>query len=86
VQIGFLQGFLGFAVVAQNAARDPVEPAIVPRHDRAECLRLPGERPVHQLRVVRLVELADLLSPKRHRRSSVSTLDAIPAKRFPDGI
>src|SRR3979409_1009839 len=33
--IGFLHYILGFAVVAQNSAGDPVEPAIVRLHDRA---------------------------------------------------
>ena len=34
--IGFLDHVLGFAVVAQDAAREPVEPAIVRLHDRAD--------------------------------------------------
>ena len=33
--IGFLHDVLGLAVVAQDAAGDPVEPAIVRLHDRA---------------------------------------------------
>ena len=33
--VGFLDHVFGFAVVAQDAAGDPVEPAIVRLHDRA---------------------------------------------------
>src|ERR1700716_2398840 len=50
--IGLLDHILGFAVVAQDAAGDPVEPTIIPLHDGAEGRAVAGGCAPHQLRVV----------------------------------
>ena len=52
VQISFLDDVFGFAVVPYYAPGDPVEPAIMPLHDRAECRALVGERATHEFGIV----------------------------------
>jgi hypothetical protein len=37
VDIRFLDEIVGSAIITQNAAGDPVKPAIVPLHDGVEC-------------------------------------------------
>src|ERR1700716_3854819 len=50
--IGLLDHILGFAVVAQDAAGDPVEPTIIPLHDSTERRAVAGERAAHELRIL----------------------------------
>ena len=47
--IGFLHHILGFAVVAQDAAREAVKPAVVGLHDLAERGLVTASRAIDQL-------------------------------------
>ena len=49
--IGLLHDILGFAVVAQDAAGEPVEPAVVRLHDGANRCLVARQRPPHQFGV-----------------------------------
>src|SRR5579859_1081451 len=49
--IRFLNDVLGFAVVAQNAAGDPVEPAIVRLHDRPDGRLIAAARTSDQFEI-----------------------------------
>ena len=51
--IGFLHDVLGLAVVAQDAAGEPVQPAIVRLHDRANRRLVAGKRAADQFGIVR---------------------------------
>ncbi len=48
VDIRFLDGIFGFAIIPQDAAGDPVNPAIVPLHDSAERGAITGARTQHR--------------------------------------
>jgi hypothetical protein len=52
VDIRFLDGIFGFAVISQDAAGDPVKPAIVPLHDGAERPVVTGECTPNELGIV----------------------------------
>jgi hypothetical protein len=52
VDIRFLDGIFGFAVISQDAAGDPVKPAIVPLHDGAERRVVTGERTPNEFGIV----------------------------------
>ena len=49
--VGLLHHVLGLAVVAQDAAGEPVEPAVVRLHDGANRRLVARQRPPHQLGV-----------------------------------
>lgn len=46
--IGFLNDILGFAVAAQNSARQTIEPAVVGLHDLAQRGLVMAPRPLDQ--------------------------------------
>lgn len=50
--IRFLDHIFGFAVIPQNAAGDPVQPAIVPLHDGAKRRVVTGERTPNEFGIV----------------------------------
>ena len=52
VDIGFLDDIFGFAVISQDAARDPVKPAIVPLHDGAKRRIVARKRTPHEFGIV----------------------------------
>jgi len=52
VDIRFLDGIFGFAVISQDAAGDSVKSAIVPLHDGAECRVITCERTPNELGIV----------------------------------
>ena len=49
--IGFLHHILGLGVVAQDAAGQPIKPAVIRLHDRADRGFVAGKRAPHQLGV-----------------------------------
>ena len=49
--IGLLHHILGLAVIAQDAAGEPVEPAVVGLHDGADGGLVAGGRTAHQFGV-----------------------------------
>ena len=51
--IGFLEDVLGFAVVAHDAARDPIELAVMGLHDGAKRAGVAGGRPPREVDVGR---------------------------------
>ena len=84
--VGLLHDVLGLAVVAQDAAGEPVEPAVVRLHDGADRRLVARQRPPHQFgvagvegRALRYVCLAHDGSTNNR----VLGLDAAKAKRFP---
>ena len=50
--IGFLDRIFGFAVVAKDAARNAVEPAVIAPHDGAKCAAVAGKRAPHQFGIL----------------------------------
>ena len=52
VDIRFLDGIFGFAIIPQDAAGDPVKPAIVPLHDSAERGAITGACTPNELSIV----------------------------------
>ena len=52
VDIGFLDDIFGFAVIPQDAARNPIKPAIVPLHDGAKRRFVTSERAPHEFSIV----------------------------------
>ena len=52
VDIRFLDGIFGFAVISQDAAGDPVKPAIVPLDGGAERRVVTGERTPNEFGIV----------------------------------
>jgi hypothetical protein len=52
VDIGFLDDIFGFSIVPQDAAGDPVKPAIVPLHDGAKRCIVTGKRAPHEFGIV----------------------------------
>ena len=83
--IGFLHDVLGLAVVAQDAAGEPVQPAIIRLHDRANRSLVAGKRPPHQFGVAGAGE-SDLrylgLAHDGFTNNRVLGLDAPRQKRF----
>ena len=52
VDIRFLDHIFGFAIIPQDAAGDPVKPAIVPLHDGAKRRVVTGERAPNEFGIV----------------------------------
>jgi hypothetical protein len=52
--IRFLNGVFGFALVPQNTARDPVQAAVMPLHDGAECRVVTAEGTPDEFEIARL--------------------------------
>ena len=50
--IGFLNDIFGFSVVSQDAAGDPVKPAILPLHDGTKCRIVTRKRAPHEFGIV----------------------------------
>ena len=81
--IGFLDGVLGFALVAQNAARDPVQAAVVPLHDGAERRVVPVKGPPDEFGIGGLG--GDIWRGRySHEGLPFTRLDAAAGERFPD--
>jgi hypothetical protein len=50
--IGLLHRIFGFGAIAEHAAGDPIEPLIVPLHDRGKSARVPVDCTPHQFGIV----------------------------------
>ncbi len=84
--VGLLHDILGLAVVAQDAAGEPVEPAVVRLHDGADRGFVAGQRPPHQFGVSSVERRALRYVCLAHDGSTnnrVLGLDAAEGKGFP---
>jgi len=83
--IGILNRIFGFGAVAEHAARDPIEPLIMPLHDRGKSVRVPVERAPDQFGIVQSGKIG-FPDCRLHHDGSLSLLRCVWRREVPRGL